>query len=177
MGGRYAVRCGSAAALLSLVGVYGSATMAETPPRETRDGDVATVVRDFDLAPELLWKAWTEPEYMSRWFGSDPNGRVLEAHADARVGGRFSVTFVDSDGTQHTASGEYLEVAPLSRLVFTWQWRSEPGHSSTVSVSLIPKGSGVTMRFEHAGIGYGSSHNYEHGWRQTFDKLERAFGG
>lgn len=151
--------------------------MAEAPLHETRTGDVATVVRDFDLSPEMIWKAWTEPQYMSRWFGSDPNGHVLKASADPRVGGVFSVTFADSDGTQHTASGEYLEVEPYSRLVFTWHWRSEPGHSSKVTVVLTPREDGVTMRFEHAGIGYGSSHDYEQGWRQTFDKLERAFGG
>jgi uncharacterized protein YndB with AHSA1/START domain len=136
--------------------------------------EVATIVRDFDSAPEVVWRAWTEPAQMRRWYGSDPNGEVTAARADVRVGGSYSVTFVDSDGTRHTASGEYTEVEPYSRLAFSWHWESEPGVASSVTVLLEPNGEGTRMLFQHAGIGYGSSHNFEQGWQSTFDKLERA---
>lgn len=171
MGARKAIHAACASVVLGLA--WGPMTMAATPLDESI-GDVARVERYFEAPADALWRAWTDPKYMSRWFGSDPNGRVLAARADVRVGGTFSVTFADSDGTEHTASGEYREVAPLSRLVFSWQWRSEPGISSQVTVELVPARAGVTMRFEHAGIGYGSAHDYEYGWRRTFDKLARV---
>jgi len=150
----------------------GDSTTAKSIASEGRD--VATIVRHFDSAPMAVWRAWTESEQMRRWFGSDPQGTVIAASADVRPGGNYSVTFADGDGTQHTASGKYLEVEPYSRLVFSWHWKSEAGVTSMVTVLLKPDGKGTIMHFQHAGIGYGSSHNFEKGWQDTFDKLERV---
>lgn len=150
----------------------GNATAAKSTASDGRE--VAMIERHFDSAPMVVWRAWTEPEQMRRWFGSDPAGIVITANADVRLGGSYSVTFADSDGTQHTASGEYLEVQPHARLVFSWHWKSETGVTSVVTVLMKPDGKGTTMHFQHAGIGYGSSHDFEKGWQSTFDKLERT---
>ena len=141
---------------------------------ESTPTERVVVVRQFAATPQEVWAAWTDPAQMSRWFGSDPQGRVLAAAADVRIGGRYAVTFADSDGTEHTASGQYSVVEPHSRLSFSWHWQSEPGVRSSVTITLTPEGTGTRMRFEHAGIGYGSSHDFERGWQSTFDKLERA---
>jgi uncharacterized protein YndB with AHSA1/START domain len=89
-----------------------------------------------------------------------------------RTGGRYEVTFADADGTEHTASGVYQQVEPHRVLKFTWQWRSEPGIETVVVVSLLPTSNGTTMHFEHGGFLHASSHNYEQGWRGTFQKFE-----
>lgn len=128
----------------------------------------------FTAPPAKVWAAWTQPRAVSQWFGSDPNGKVLNAYLDVRTGGRFKVTFADRDGTQHTASGIYQQVEPEQLLKFSWGWKSEPGIETEISISLLPEGTGTRMQFEHAGLIHSSSHDYESGWRSTFAKIERV---
>jgi uncharacterized protein YndB with AHSA1/START domain len=126
----------------------------------------------FTSSLENVWGAWTNPGLMT-WFGSDPNGKVLSADVDVRVGGRFEVTFQDADLTTHTCYGIYEDVQPFSKLVFSWQWKSEPNVESYISLLLFPIDKFTVMQFEHKNFGNGSKHDYEKGWRSTFVKLER----
>ena len=120
-----------------------------------------------------VWNAWTEPVCVLNWFGSDPNGKGLEAKLDVRPGGSFKVTFANSDGAEHTCGGIYAEVEPVSKLTFSWTWKSEPGVESFITVLLTPEGNGTRMNFEHAHLGTASQHDYLNGWKSTFEKLKR----
>jgi uncharacterized protein YndB with AHSA1/START domain len=128
----------------------------------------------FPNAPEEVWAAWTQPDLVSQWFGSNPDGKVSSAVLDVRPGGRFAVTFLDRDGTEHTASGVYRQVEQPRELRFGWSWKSEPGVETQVTVTLIPESSGTRMEFEHGGHTQASSHDYESGWRSTFAKMQGA---
>ena len=126
---------------------------------------------------EKVWEAWTEPSVIMKWFGSDPNGEVLRAKLEVRPGGSFEVTFRDSDQTEHTCSGIYSEVKKLSKLAFSWHWKSEPGVESFIVLLLTEEGQTTKMQFEHMNLGSGSKHNYVKGWQSTFLKLEQLLGG
>ena len=139
----------------------------------TSETDTIIIEHLLTASIEDAWRSWTDPVYISQWFGSDPNGVVLESAVDARVGGSFEITFRDSSGLEHTCFGFYTDVKPLHSLQFTWSWRSEPGVESRVSVTLYTEGEGTQMRFVHAGVGTASAHNYDEGWRSTFEKLDR----
>lgn len=132
------------------------------------------IERSFNAPPTAVWRAWTDPKMVSRWFGSDPAGKVLSARLEVRIQGQFEVTFADSNGSEHTCSGTYLEVLPAAKLSFTWHWRSEPGIETSVQVWLEPKGAGTHMRFEHSGLNATSTHDYAAGWQRTFEKLARV---
>lgn len=134
-----------------------------------------TVTIDYFLhAPaDYVWNAWTNSVYLCEWFGSDPDGVVLKATVDVRVGGSFEVSFRDSSGLEHTCFGVYTDVRPFHTLQFTWGWRSEPGVESRVSLVFESVGSDTRMHFTHAGVGTASAHNYNEGWRSTFKKLDR----
>jgi uncharacterized protein YndB with AHSA1/START domain len=109
------------------------------------------------------------------WFGSDPEGRVLSAESDTRPGGRFTVTFRNSDETEYTATGIYDAVDPNQKLSFTWEWANEPGNTSFVTVLFKPDPDKATrMEFTHANLWEGSAHNYLEGWKSTFAKLART---
>ncbi len=127
----------------------------------------------FAAPPANVWAAWTTPEGVQQWFGSDPNGRVLKAELDVRVGGRFEVTFADSDGTQHTASGIYQHVEPNKELEFSWGWKSEPGVETRIKIRFEADGDETKMEFEHGGLVHASSHDYQSGWRSTFQKIDK----
>lgn len=122
---------------------------------------------------EKVWKAWTDPNNILKWFGSDANGKGVSAKLDVRPQGSFEITFRDGDGTEHTCFGKYVEVNEPAKLAFTWKWKSEPGFESFVTVLLSSKGPTTLQHFEHAGLGNPSIHNYLPGWKTTFDKLER----
>src|ERR1700741_5413249 len=129
-----------------------------------------TIDTVFDAPASAVWQAWTNPARMT-WFGSDPQGRVGCAGADARGCGRFKVTFRNSDETEFTCLGEYREVEENRKLAFTWEWANEPGTTSFVTILLIPDGHRTRMHFSHANLWEGSAHNYLEGWRSPFSKL------
>ena len=123
---------------------------------------------------EKVWKAWTEPDKIAKWFGSDPNGKVLKAILNVYPGGSFEVTFKDSNQTEHTAFGMYFVVREFSNLEFNWTWRSEPGVESFVSLVFKNENNSTRMLFKHEHLGKDSQHNYEEGWKATFLKLEQS---
>ncbi|HEY5748629.1 MAG TPA: SRPBCC domain-containing protein [Chryseolinea sp.] len=127
----------------------------------------------FKSPVEKIWEAWTNPNLIIKWFGSDLKGKGLSAKLDVRLGGYFEITFQDSDLTEHTCSGIYDEVQVLNKLTFSWRWKSEPGVESFVVLSLTPEGKSTRMQFQHKNLSSGSKHDYAKGWQNTFSKLER----
>lgn len=128
----------------------------------------------FDAPRQDVWHAWTDPQMVLRWFGSDPNGKVLHAALDVRLGGNFEITFANSDGTEFTCMGTYTEVNPGYKLAFTWSWTTSPTVVEFVTVALRDEAGGTHMDFEIANIDPATAHNYKPGWQSTFEKLGRA---
>ena len=77
-----------------------------------------TLKRRLKAPPEKVYKAWTVPEEMMRWWGGN-NPATRKAATDVRVGGRFDVGFKSDNGEQHNVGGFYREVVPNEKLVFT----------------------------------------------------------
>ena len=121
------------------------------------NNDTISISKTFHASIEKIWAAWTDPSIISKWFGSDPNGIVLNAMMDVMPGGHFAITFKDGNGTEHTCYGVYRDVQPYDKLSFSWMWRSEPGVSSFVTVLLMPQQDGTCMQFEHANVGNASA--------------------
>lgn len=161
-----------------LLTVLALAVSAREPePEQSMKTNSVQITWQFAAPPASVWGVWTTPEGVQQWFGSDPNGRVLKAELDVRVGGGFEVTFADSDGTLHTASGVYQHVEPNKKLEFSWGWKSEPGVETQIKILFEPSGDGTKMEFEHGGLVHASSHDYQSGWRSTFQKIDKIFEG
>ncbi len=77
-----------------------------------------TLVRRIKATPAKVYAALTKPEELARWWRPDA-GPVLRAEADVHPGGRFQIVFRTQDGEEHSSRGEYREVVPDARLVFT----------------------------------------------------------
>ena len=132
-----------------------------------------TIKRRIDASPEKIFRAWTEPEKITRWFGPE-EVEVLHAETDARVGGRYRIIARSPDGEQHE-SGRYCEVVPNEKLVFTWAWRSTPERESLVTVLLGADGGGTLLTLIHEQFfDEAARDGHEHGWNGSMDKLERA---
>ncbi len=141
---------------------------------ETISNDSIHIEKKINAPVKDIWRAWTDPATILKWFGSDPNGWGLKAELDVQPGGHFEITFCNGDGAEHTCSGEYKDVQEFSRLSFSWMWKSEPGVTSFVTVALPPEGNITQMQFTHANVGTASAHNYVKGWESAFLKLEKA---
>jgi uncharacterized protein YndB with AHSA1/START domain len=105
-----------------------------------------TLTRVFDAPRELVWKAWTEPEQLARWWGPDGwSNPVSEIRMDVRPGGGLKVTSVsDEDGTEMPSHGVYREVVEPERLVLE-EPAEESWHEGAVSVvSFTDLGDGRT---------------------------------
>jgi uncharacterized protein YndB with AHSA1/START domain len=136
-----------------------------------------TLVRQIKARPSIVYEAFTRPDHIVQWWGPDA-GPVLVAEADVRVGGRYRVRFRMLDGSEHESVGEYQEVVPDRRLVFTWRWigEGERDYESQVIVDLHPTPDGTELTFTHAMLpDEETALSHEEGWTGALDKLERLF--
>lgn len=76
------------------------------------------ITREFDAPRHLVFKAWTTPELVKRWWNAR-RGEVTIAEIDLRVGGRWRYLMVTEDGTEVGFHGEYREIVPNERIVST----------------------------------------------------------
>jgi uncharacterized protein YndB with AHSA1/START domain len=98
-----------------------------------------TITRVFDAPRESVWKAWTEPDHLARWWGRRGwNAQRSTLVMDVRPGGRFRVTSVcEADGSKMTNEGVYREVVAPERLVFG---DGADGRTATVTLTDLADG-------------------------------------
>lgn len=134
-----------------------------------------TLVRRIKASPAKIYAALTSPEQLARWWRPDA-GPVLKAEVDVRVGGRFRIVFRTQDGAEHSSRGEYREVVPNQRLVFTWESESHREQVSIVTIALRSIAEGTELTLTHAGFA-DTAERDEHrdGWNGAFDHLETLF--
>jgi uncharacterized protein YndB with AHSA1/START domain len=134
------------------------------------------VQRTFDAPRDAVFDAWTSPEVMRRWWAAEHDWSTPSAEVDLRPGGRIRVSMAEPGGEpMHTFSGEYLEVSPPERLVFTCKWEApdSDGTVSTVSVEFREDGDRTTVVLTHSGLASDDSReSVEDGWIKCFDNLE-----
>ncbi|HMF04075.1 MAG TPA: SRPBCC domain-containing protein [Acidimicrobiia bacterium] len=125
-----------------------------------------TITRVFDAPRELVWKAWTDPDQMARWYGprgiSTPRSTIT---MDVRPGGTFELTMVDdADGSEYPSGGTFLEVEEPERLV----WRDRD-IDLLVTITFVDLGGRTEMTCHVAGR-TGGAQAYD-GWSTMFDDL------
>jgi uncharacterized protein YndB with AHSA1/START domain len=83
------------------------------------------VTREFDAPRHLVYRAWTTPELVRRWWHAN-RGEVTVVEIDLRVGGKWRYVMVADDGTEVGFHGEYLELVPDERIVSTEVYEGLP---------------------------------------------------
>jgi uncharacterized protein YndB with AHSA1/START domain len=133
-----------------------------------------TFKRRLNAPPAKVYAAWTDPEKIIRWFGrADAKPDSFRAEIDARIGGRFRVSF-STDAEYYEIGGVYREVVPNELLVFSWAWHSTPERESQVTVALKPDGEGTLLTLHHEQLFDAAARDgHERGWIGALDKLEK----
>lgn len=126
----------------------------------------------IEARPETVFGYLVDPELMVQWMGRSVD-------VDPKPGGVYCV---DIDGDRHIARGEFVDVTPHERVVFTWGWESEespvrPG-SSTVEMTLEPDGEATILRLVHRDLPTAKSiEGHANGWEHYLARLATAAGG
>jgi uncharacterized protein YndB with AHSA1/START domain len=100
-------------------------TSSGTATVELPTDEQILITREFDAPKHLVYRAWTMPELVSRWWHAN-RGEVTVAEIDLRVGGRWRYVAVTPDGFEVGFHGEYREIVPDERIVSTEVYEGMP---------------------------------------------------
>ncbi|NJC89242.1 MAG: SRPBCC domain-containing protein [Desulfuromonas sp.] len=144
------------------------------------------ITRIFSASRELVWKAWTEPERMMRWWGPKDFTAPF-CKIDLRVGGNYLYCMRSPDGRDYWATGRYRDIVAPSRLIFTDSFADEKGNvvpasdygmdgewplELLVMVTFEAETGQTRMTLRHIGIPAGEMREMcAAGWNESFDKL------
>jgi uncharacterized protein YndB with AHSA1/START domain len=146
--------------------------------RTTGDRTSLEIKRFINAAPTRVYAAWTDPAQLKEWWG--PEGVQTRSFvADARVGGRYQWDLVNQEGEEMTAHGEYRELVPGRRIVFTWAWDDDEAwenRTSVVTIELSERDGGTELRLIHEQLPNEASRDrHNDGWNSVLDRLENFF--
>ena len=137
--------------------------------------EVTTVRRELAIAarPETVWDFLVDPEKAVRWMG-------ISAELDPTPGGIYHVEVLPGQ----IARGEFVEVDPPHRVVFTWGWEASdasaavvPPGSSRIEIELVADGEGTLLRFQHELPTAEEAQKHNHGWEHYLGRLATVASG
>jgi len=145
-----------------------------------------TITRVFEAPRDLVWKAWTDPDYVKRWWGPKYFTAPF-AEIDLREGGKYLNCMRSPEGKDYWSTGVFREIVPTERLVYTDSFADERGNvvpashyempgewplEMLVTVTFEESGGKTTMTLRHEGLPAGEMlENCRLGWNESFDKL------
>jgi uncharacterized protein YndB with AHSA1/START domain len=134
------------------------------------------ITRGFDAPRHLLYRAWTEPGLVERWWGGE-RGEVTSAEIDLRVGGAWRCVMILDDGSEVAFRGEYREVVPNERIVSTEVYEGMPDVEALNTVTFAEADGRTTLRVlvQHASKEARDAHlasGMETGMQEGMDLLE-----
>jgi uncharacterized protein YndB with AHSA1/START domain len=146
----------------------------KTPEKKT-----SLEIKRFINAPRSrVYEAWTDPAQLKEWWG--PEGvRTHSFAADPKVGGKYRWDLFNQEGEEMTVFGEYRELVPEKRIVFTWKWDDDDdweSRNSVVTIELSDRDAGTELTLRHEQLPSEPSRDrHTEGWNSVIDRLENFF--
>ena len=151
-------------------------SVSKSPARAVADLSAGAVLAtvEIEAAPERVFAALTDPNEVVAWWGSEETYRTETWHADLRVGGRWEARGRGADGKPYSVGGEFLEVDRPRKLVQTWNYDWEGGHSTVLTYVLEAIDGGTRLTVRHTGFGErrDSCRSHAAGWEMVLGWLE-----
>jgi uncharacterized protein YndB with AHSA1/START domain len=143
----------------------------------TAEQNFSLEIRRVIKAPrDRVYAAWTDPAQLKQWFGPE-NVQTRDIIADAREGGEFRWDLINPEGEEMTIRGEFRELQPGKKIVFTWQWEDDEdweNHVSIVTVELTDHEGATELRLTHERLPSEALRDgHTQGWNSALDKLEK----
>jgi uncharacterized protein YndB with AHSA1/START domain len=142
------------------------------------------ITREFNAPRRLVWRAYTEPELIKRWWSGE-HGTVSSAEVDLRVCGKWRYVMTANGGFEVAFHGEYREIVPEERLVNTEAFEGIPDadeHAALCTVTLTEKDGRTYYEalIEHVNQEDRDAHlnsGMEAGMQESLDYLEKVAAG
>jgi uncharacterized protein YndB with AHSA1/START domain len=157
-----------------MAAVTTSGTAVVTLPADTQ----ILITREFNAPRHLVFKAWTTPELIRRWWNAD-RGTVTIADVDLRVGGAWRYVMMANGGFEVAFHGEYREIVPDERIVSTEIYEGAPEAEAVTTLTLTESAGRTTLTLlvqhtsqEHRDLHINSG--MEDGMQDAMDLLEQA---
>jgi uncharacterized protein YndB with AHSA1/START domain len=142
------------------------------------DAHTLRLERTFKAPARAVFEAWTSADMLRRWWPAGSGWETPVAEIDVRVGGRLRLVMRSPDGEEFGGSGEYVEITPPERLVFTWTWAGHAAHEGTqlIEVELAEGHDGTTtVVLTNRGLKDEEARRaHRQGWEASFDNLDRV---
>ena len=138
-----------------------------------------TITRIYDAPRELVFRAFTDPAHIAKWWGPKDFTNVVRAW-DAKPGGRIDLDMIAPDGNSHPMGGTIHEVSPPDRFVFTstafWEEDGTPGIENYNTVTFEDLGGKTRMTLRCQVLRASPAikpalDGMEQGWNQSLDRL------
>jgi uncharacterized protein YndB with AHSA1/START domain len=117
------------------------------------DGGMIKAEIEIAASPERVFRSLTDAAELEAWWGADDMYRTFDWVIDLRPGGKWSARARGADGMESTVDGEYIEVDPPRRLVYTWRPSWDDYAVTTVQYELQPTATGTRLLVTHTGFG------------------------
>ena len=157
-----------------MAAVTSSGTATVTLPTDEQ----ILITRKFDAPKELVYRAWTTPELVKRWW-SGGHGEVTIAEIDLRVGGLWRYVMIANEGFEVGFHGEYREIVPDERIVSTEVYEGMPEGEALNTLTLTEADGRTTMTIlvQHSCKEHRDAHvnsGMEAGMQKSMDLLEQV---
>jgi uncharacterized protein YndB with AHSA1/START domain len=153
--------------------VTSSGTAVVTLPADTQ----ILITREFNAPRHLVFKAWTTPELIRRWWAAD-RGEMTIAEVDLRVGGAWRYVMTATGGFEVAFHGEYREIVRGERIVSTEIYEGMPEAEAVSTLTLTESGgrTSLTLLVQHTSQEHRDMHinsGMEDGLQEALDLLEQ----
>ena len=140
--------------------------------------DQILITREFDAPKHLVYKAFTTPELVKRWWHAN-RGEMTVAEIDLRVGGKWRYVMIADGGMEVGFHGEYREIVPNERIVSTEVYEGMPGAEAVNTMTLTEADGRTTLEIlvQHASKENRDAHiesGMEAGMQDAMDLLEQV---
>jgi uncharacterized protein YndB with AHSA1/START domain len=135
--------------------------------------DELLIERIFDAPPELVFKVWTTPEHLMRWWGPK-DFTTVAFEQDFRVGGSYRAGIREASGTEHWMAGTYSEIVDGEKIVMSFRWEDGAFDvDNTITVTFARLAGGRTLfRFHQAPFAtLEARDSHTQGWGSLVDKF------
>jgi uncharacterized protein YndB with AHSA1/START domain len=139
------------------------------------DDNTLVLRRNFDASPATVYQAWTSPEAMRQWLRPTPDFSHNICEIDLCVGGKYRIGFQSPEGQRDTVAGEFQEIEPNERLVYTWIWEQPhdyAGVETQVTVEFNSQDNGTELVLTHRRFAVTEMRDHHSmGWSGALDQL------
>jgi uncharacterized protein YndB with AHSA1/START domain len=162
---------------MEMAAVTSSGTATVTLPTDEQ----ILITREFNAPKHLVYKAWTTPELVKRWWNAK-RGEVTTCEIDLRVGGMWRYVMVTEEGFEVGFHGEYREIVPDERIVSTEVYEGIPdaeAHAAlnTLTLTEVDGRTTLTLLVQHTSREDRDAHinsGMEAGMQDAMDLLEQV---